>query len=125
HHSADIWSKADRNKWPGWEVFPTTPWNYGLVIDDLKKAFKVVTRKGALADQPWTPEAAPVQIKAKAKPIDKWKLGKDKTVGELQVSPIKAAGTTRTITMIPLGCARLRMSVLPTVENSPDAGEWQ
>ncbi|GAG09707.1 unnamed protein product, partial [marine sediment metagenome] len=79
HHSGEIWSKADRNKWPGWEVFPTTPWNYGLVIDDLKKAFKVVTKKGALADQPWSLENAPIEIKAKAKQIAKWKLGKDKT----------------------------------------------
>ena len=124
HSGDEVWAKADKKKWPGWEVFPTTPWNYGLVVDDLKKAFKVVTKKGALADQPWTPGAAPIQIKAKAKQIAAWKLGKDKTVAELQPSPIKQAGPTKTITLIPLGCARLRMSVLPTVENSGDAQEW-
>jgi len=124
HTGAEVWSGADTKTWPGWEVFPTTPWNYGLVVDDLTKAFKVVEGKGRLADQPWTPEAAPIAIKAKARQIPAWKLGKDKTVGELQVSPVKASGPTKTITMIPLGCARLRMSVLPTVENSADAQPW-
>ena len=125
HHSAEIWSNSDRNKWPGWEVFATTPWNYGLVLDGkLKDCFKVV-EKGIRADQPWTVEAAPIEIKAKAKRIAKWKLGPDKTVGELQTSPIKVAGPAKTITLIPLGCARLRMSVLPTIENSPDARPWQ
>ncbi|MHC4563181.1 MAG: beta-L-arabinofuranosidase domain-containing protein [Planctomycetota bacterium] len=126
HTTKDRWGKSNTRKWPGWEVFPTTPWNYGLVLDDdLGKCFEVVAGKGALADQPWTPDAAPIQIKAKAKQIAKWQLDKDKSVGELQVSPIKVAGAAKTITMIPLGCARLRMSVLPTIEDSPDAREWQ
>jgi len=120
------WRKHGGTKaWPGWEVFPTTPWNYGLVLDgDPKRCFEVV-EKGVKADQPWTPQAAPIEIKAKAKRIAKWKLGKDKTVPPLQQSPIRVGGRAQTITMIPLGCARLRMACLPVVENSPDAREWQ
>ena len=44
--------------WPESEVFPTTPWNYGLVLDDKNpaKSFKVVKRSGgALPAQPFTP----------------------------------------------------------------------
>jgi len=126
HHSRFIWEGSSKTKWPGWEVLPTTPWNYGLVLGgDLAKCFKVVRKKAPLADQPWTPEAAPIEIETKAKQIAKWKLGADKTVPPLQSSPIKATGPTQEITMIPLGCARLRMSVLPMVEDSPDARQWQ
>ena len=44
--------------WPEFEVFPTTPWNYGLVLDEKNpaKSFKVVKRSGdALPAQPFTP----------------------------------------------------------------------
>ena len=49
--------------WPEWEVFPTTPWNYGLVLDasDPLAGFKIL-EKGHVEDQPWTSEAAPVEI---------------------------------------------------------------
>ncbi len=125
HDSSEIWPEADTQRWPGWEVFPTTPWNYGLVLEgDPKKSFEVV-EKGLKHDQPWTQAHAPIEIKARAKRIGKWTLGEDLTVGELQTSPIKAGGRVQTITLVPMGCARLRMSVLPTVEDSPDAQLWR
>jgi hypothetical protein len=35
--------------WPEWEVFPTTPWNYGLVLDagEPLAGFKVVEKVAA------------------------------------------------------------------------------
>ena len=52
---------AARGNWPEFEVFPTTPWNYGLVLDasDPAKSFKVVKKPGPLPAQPFTPEAVP------------------------------------------------------------------
>jgi hypothetical protein len=47
------------------------------------------------------------------------------TVEELQPSPIKTAAPEETITMIPLGCARLRLACLPVAGDGPDAREWQ
>ncbi len=126
HHTKHVWADADKKAWPGWEVKPTTPWNYGLVVnEDLAKCFQVVEKKGALADQPWTLEAAPIEIKAVAKQIPRWKLGEDRQVPPLQTSPINVSGPTKKITLVPLGCARLRLSVLPTVDNSLEAREWQ
>ena len=72
----------------------------------------------------WSIEAAPIEITAKAKRISNWKL-ENETVQELRRSPIKTDKPEETITMIPLGCARLRMSCLPTVSNGPDAQEWK
>jgi hypothetical protein len=111
--------------WPEWEVFPTTPWNYGLALDanDPLAGFKV-TEKGKVADQPWTPEAAPVEITARAKRIPAWKLVNE-TADVLRESPIRSAEPEETVTMIPLGCARLRMGCLPVVSDAPDAREWK
>jgi len=77
-----------------------------------------VMEKPISSPQPWTLEAAPIEIKAKAKRIPKWKLT-DNTVQPLPESPVKSDQPEETITLVPLGCARLRMACLPIIENSP------
>lgn len=107
------------DEWPEWEVIPTTAWNYGLA--DLKDF--TVTEKPVTASQPWKPENAPVEIRANAKRIPNWKLEKE-TVAELQASPVRSSEPVETITLIPLGCARLRMSCLPVIGAGREAREW-
>jgi len=111
--------------WPEWAVIPTTPWNYGLVLgaEDPLADFMVV-EQGQVADQPWTVEAAPIEINARARRIPAWQLVNE-TVDVLRDSPIRSSEPDETITLIPLGCARLRMSCLPLVSDAPDAQEWQ
>lgn len=108
------------DEWPEWEVFPKSPWNYGLVDGET---FEVI-EKDMTADQPWTPDAAPVEIKVRAKRIDAWQIGEDQTVPPLQMGPIKSDAPDETITMIPLGCARLRLACLPVMGDGPDARPW-
>jgi hypothetical protein len=117
-------SETSTDEWPDWEVFPTTPWNYGLVInwDNLETSFQVV-EKGVVPDQPWTLENAPIEIKAKGKKIPNWVMI-DETVTDLQPSPVKSDEPLEDITLVPMGCARLRMSVLPVIGTGPDAREW-
>jgi hypothetical protein len=51
--------KGDTEEWPGFEVYPTTPWNYGLLVDtsDPARSFEVVRKPGPLAAQPFALEA--------------------------------------------------------------------
>jgi len=113
------------DEWPEWEVFPTSPWNYGLVLDkaEARAAFRV-SEKGQVSLQPWKLENAPIEIKVLAKRIPQWKL-ENETVAELQVSPVRSDQPSEEITLIPLGCARLRMACLPVIGEGPDAREWQ
>ncbi len=111
--------------WPEWEDFPTTPWNYGLVLDEKEPtAGFSVREKKTIADQPWTPEAAPIEIAARAKRIPAWKLVQE-TADVLRDSPIRSSEPEETVTLIPLGCARLRMSCLPVIRDAPHAQEWR
>ncbi len=112
-------------EWPEWEVFPTTPWNYGLIVnpDDLDGSFEVV-EKGGVADQPWTLENAPIEIKAKGKRIPNWTMI-DETVTDLQPSPVRSDEPVEEIKLIPMGCARLRMCCSPTIGEGEDADEWK
>lgn len=111
--------------WPEFEVFPASPWNYGLDRGDGDLAASAkVNKSGEVPAQPWTAESAPISIEIPAKRIPDWQLTND-TVDELQTSPIRSTEPTETVTMIPLGCARLRMSCLPVVDDSPHATQWR
>jgi len=108
-------NSTESPKWPGYEVFPTTPWNYGLAIDQKNPtaSFKVVHKSGALPAQPFTPQSAPITITAKAKRITEWKMDANGLVETVPKSPAVSPEPTETITLIPMGCARLRISAFP------------
>ena len=114
------------NKWPAWEIHPTTPWNYGLVLNekDPPSSFELVRKSWPRDNQPFKTNAAPIQLLAKAKKIPAWKMDHLGLVGQIQDSPVKSDEPTETVTLIPMGCARLRISAFPTIGEGPDAHEW-
>ncbi|MEK9135626.1 MAG: beta-L-arabinofuranosidase domain-containing protein, partial [Bacteroidota bacterium] len=115
------------NEWPAFEVFPTTPWNYGLILNQQNPArsFEFVARKGALAPQPFTPENAPVELRAKGKRIPQWTLEKNGLIEKIQGSPVFSDQPIETITLVPMGCARLRVSAFPRISECPDVNKWE
>ncbi len=114
------------NRWPAWEVLPTTPWNYALVLDgaDPASSFEFVRRPGPPADQPFTTDNAPVQLLATARRIPNWQLDHTGLVGLLQSSPVRSSEPDERVTLIPMGAARLRISAFPVVSDAPDAHDW-
>mgnify|MGYP001150822485 CR=1 FL=1 len=104
------------DEWPAYEILPKTPWNYGLILDPRNPdaSIKVSSQK-SLAYQPFEPEAAPIVLKAKAKRIPGWKA-EGQMVGKVPPSPLKSIEPLEEITLIPMGCARLRISSFPPIE---------
>ena len=130
-YSLDIgetWRTYGRNdRWPDFEVFPATPWNYGLIVNekDPEKSFEVVQKPGALARQPFTPADVPIELRAKGKQIPQWKTDKTGLIEPLQRSPVKSDQPVQSITLIPMGAARLRISAFPVIGEGPDAHAWE
>jgi hypothetical protein len=123
----ESWKRSGgSDRWPDFEVFPTTPWNYGLVLDPQHPAgsFQVARREGPLAPQPFVSQAAPVTLRARAKRIPGWTL-EGGLVGKIQASPARSAEPLEEITLIPMGCARLRISAFPVIGEGPGALEWK
>ena len=102
------------DEWPEWEVFPKTPWHYGLIVGENKPVIESIQAK-PVSPQPWTLESAPIELKAKAKRIPDWEIGDDETVMELPQSPVCSQEQEEDISLIPMGCARLRIACLPVV----------
>ncbi|MGC8668842.1 MAG: beta-L-arabinofuranosidase domain-containing protein [Chthonomonadales bacterium] len=119
------WRRYGDEPWPGYEVFPTTPWNYGLALapTDAAASFKM-ERTGKVPDQPFTPDAAPIRLRVPARRIPEWKQEANGLIGKLQQSPVYTTQPLETVTLIPMGCARLRVSAFPTVSNGQDALPW-
>jgi len=118
--------KTPSDNWPGYEVLPKTPWNYGLVIDSANpaKSFKVTKKKGPIVGQPFTPENAPITITATGRKIPEWQLDANGLVKEVEPSPVKSSEPAEQITLVPMGCARLRISAFPQIGDGPDAKAW-
>ncbi|MBI2302377.1 MAG: glycoside hydrolase family 127 protein [Armatimonadetes bacterium] len=111
--------------WPDLELLPTSPWNYGLVLDsaELAKGLRVVRRDGPLPDQPFTPDAAPLSLAVQARKIPGWTEDPQGLVAELQPGPIRSDEALETVTLVPMGCARLRITAFPLI-GGPEANEW-
>lgn len=113
-------------KWPSWEIWPASPWNYGLVLDpdDEAASFTVVKRAWPADDMPFTHQGAPILLEAKGRRIVQWRLDGHGLVEELQRSPALTGEPVEKIALIPMGAARLRISAFPVAEDSPEGHEW-
>jgi hypothetical protein len=106
------WSKTGgTDAWPTSELRPGSAWNYGL---DGATSFAVTTGLGNAAD-PFTPATAPIRITTAARRIPNWKADTDTVITPLQDSPTPSSEPVETVTLIPMGAARLRLTSFPRI----------
>ena len=113
------WQQYGNNpEWPAYEVFPTTPWNYALDIDPgaTEPSLTVKRANGPLKPQPFTPEDAPISITVLVRRVPSWTLEPNGLIQEMPQSPVSTGAPVEQITLIPMGCARLRVSAFPYVK---------
>ena len=114
------------DEWPEWQVLPTTAWNYGLLMDnpDLNKAVQVKPKQWA--QQPTNPlNRYDVELSVRAKKIPNWTVDEDNAVQPLQAGPVRSDEPVETVTLIPMGSARLRISSFPLIAIGAKGNEWK
>jgi hypothetical protein len=115
-----------------WEIYPTSSWNYGLMIDkgNISRGIEVVENlvsQYPFADKgdmiwssdsgkyfSWDKDAA-VVIKTRGMKIPEWTM-KNNSADIPPLSPVKPEGDTEIITLVPYGCARLRITEFPVID---------
>jgi hypothetical protein len=104
------------DEFPQTEVHATTAWNYGLALDpdDPAGSLTFTAASGPLPADPFATGAAPVSITAPARRIAAWTADGERVVTPLAASPALAGGANQDVTLIPMGGARLRITVFPT-----------
>jgi len=115
-----------------WEISPKSAWNYGLLLDkgNLMRGLRV--KENPVSKYPfsdrgdmiwssdsakyamWT-EEAPVVISAGGIIIPEWSM-KDNSADIPPVSPVKTQGDPERITLVPYGCAKLRITEFPVMD---------
>jgi hypothetical protein len=121
------WTRyGSSDNWPEWEVSPTSAWNYGLVLNERNPArsFEVVHKQGIVAENPFTSDTAPIELRAKARKIPAWEADKFGLAGKLQPSPARSDEPVEPVNLIPMGAARLRISSFPVIGTGKAAHEW-
>jgi len=117
---------VDTQNWPSFEIHPTTPWNYGLILNlnDPGSSFSIETRPWPEDNFPFTVDAVPIILKAEAKRIPEWTIDEFGLAGELKDSPVRSDQATEFVELIPMGAARLRISAFPVIGSGEDARIW-
>jgi hypothetical protein len=121
------WQKgADPSKWPSYEILPTTPWNYGLILaeQDAATSFTLNCAKWPTNNFPFTIDDAPISLTVKAKRIPEWDLDRYGLCAVLQDSPVLSDEPPETVSLVPMGAARLRISAFPVIGTGSNARRW-
>lgn len=100
------------------EIYPTEPWNFGLLQRELynvSTSVKVVENDWD-GSYPWNLENAPIALKTKALQVPEWKADNGVPYfpsfwGNYQQD---TTNRVREITLVPYGCTTLRISQFPT-----------
>jgi hypothetical protein len=108
---------ADATKWPAHEIYPDSPWNYGLLLDDSDPAssFTVVRKEWPADGNPFATAQAPIELRARGKRLPEWGIDQYGLAAVLPQSPVATSEPVTALRLVPMGGARLRVSAFPTV----------
>jgi len=99
-----------------YEIHPTSPWNYGLLLakDNLNSLVKV--EKSAMPENPFIAAASPVKLKVQAREIPSWGLAYNKVSAfDVPFSPVVSNEKDEEITLVPYGSENIRLSCFPVI----------
>jgi hypothetical protein len=104
-----------------YEIRPSGPWNYALVLDDLAEPDVETTVAEEVPAQPFKAADAPVRLTVRAARTDAggWGTFREDLPAravEPPPSPVKVSGETGTVTLVPYGSTAIRITHLPLAD---------
>lgn len=121
---------------PAWNVYAKSPWNYAMAFDERKLSEQIEVVQAAMTAEPWSISAAPIQLRVPAQKVRGWKVERHKVILSYYRSrkrkhpmhgnfaftpqlpdpatlPVRLARKVETVTLVPYGCAKMRIAIFP------------
>jgi DUF1680 family protein len=110
----EFWNNISKSKdYPEYEVYTNSQWNYALNGNEDHGNMKFSIHFNDINEkQPFNPENPPLTLDTEAKKVDQWSMEKN-SAGTIPLSPLQLKTEIEQISLIPYGCARLRISQFP------------
>ncbi|MBN1640336.1 MAG: glycoside hydrolase family 127 protein [Anaerolineae bacterium] len=100
-----------------WEVYPTTPWNYALDIDEQTLEQDVVFADHPVGSRPFSPEGAPRSAVVRGRRLPAWEAVRG-SAADPPPSPVASEEPLEELTLVPYGCTNLRIAEFPVLRRS-------
>ena len=95
-----------------YEVRPTTPWNYALILDPEKPEKTITVEERSVKMPCFTEIKAPVVMTAKARQAPEWVMD-GASAAPPPPSPVTSSKPVEDVELIPYGSAKLRITEFP------------
>ena len=95
-----------------WQVFPSSQWNYALSVDVADPSKGISVSETEVRGGAFTARRAPVKLSIKARKLPEWRA-EDGAANPVPQSPVVSKEPEETITLIPYGAAKLRITAFP------------
>jgi hypothetical protein len=117
---AEDWTRIPGSPGFGdWEVRPRTPWNYALEMNPERPGSLGRVQRREVGSPPFGHDQAAVHIQARGFRVPDWQLVRN-SAGPVPASPVTPSTEAEAVTLLPYGCARLRIAEFPCVLPAED-----